>query len=160
MRYYEEIREYEPEEEVCRGLNRGCGGTRRDHCPDDDRHRADRRQGRHHRAAGRGRHDDREQHDPHGDPGESEETLVGFNAHRVAKLGCCDGVAADDLESSPRFIAAGSEMRGLRITHATRTATTIPMTLGPHWMKVLKNRARSSGMNRAGKTPAMKNTKA
>ena len=65
----EEVGEHQPEEELGR-IDPDRGGAGRDHEPDDDGDRADRCQGGQQRPARRGRHDDREQHDPHGDPGE------------------------------------------------------------------------------------------
>src|ERR1041385_4050187 len=58
------------------------------------------------------------------------------------------------------FIAVGSGRRGLRSTAATSNAIPIPITLGPHCTKLPRNRARSAANSSAGKTPAMKKTKA
>ena len=105
----EEIREHEPEEELADRAERSGAG--RHHDPDDDGDRAHRRQGGHERAAWRCRHDDREQHDPDGDPRQAQEARW-FRDHGIAELGGGDGVAADDLERQAEFITWEAERGG------------------------------------------------
>ena len=78
----EEIREYRARRRSCSRftLNLCCAEPYRD--SNHDRHGADRSESREQRTSGRGRHDDREQDDPYGDPGESEEALVGDQISR------------------------------------------------------------------------------
>src|SRR5918994_3326084 len=69
--YDEEIGEDQPDEKHG-GLYSEGGVTGRHHQADDDRHRADRRQRRDQRPTRRGWHHYREEHNPYGDPGESQ----------------------------------------------------------------------------------------
>ena len=69
------------------------------------------------------------------------------------ELGGGDGVAAGDLEHQAEAHDGRQRKRALRITAATTNATAIPITPGPHWRKLPRNWARSSGISSAGKDP-------
>ncbi len=104
--HHEQIGKHQPKEEL-RRVHPERSAAGRDRESDDDRDRADRRQGGQHRPARRGRHHHGEEHHPHGDPGESQKPLWYLESHRVAEFGGGDGVAAGDLEHQPRFMDGG-----------------------------------------------------
>src|SRR5439155_8374651 len=85
---------------------------------------------------------------------------VHLESHRISELGRGDGVATDDLECQADVHRRGKGKARAPDHLATSSATTIPITLGPHCTKLPRNRARSVGNSSAGKIPAMKKTNA